>query len=399
MTWADVPPDSDFPVENLPVGVVRVAGHPRVATRIGDHVLPIGDVVADPMFERATANDFLASGPSRWAEVRDRLHGWLTEPANARPLDSVHEVQVLLPVAIGDFVDFYSSIHHATRVGELFRPGAEPLLPNWRHLPIGYHGRAGTIVSSGTDIPRPHGLLPTEGGVWRGPSARLDFEAEVGFVVGTGNERGRPVPPGEADRHVFGVVLVNDWSARDIQAFEYQPLGPFLGKSFATTISQWIVPLAALAPFRTSPPVQDPSPDASLTDPGDGAIAIRVEASVGDTTLCRADLRDLYWTFAQQYAHLTSNGASTRTGDLFATGTVSGPGANAMGCLLESTRGGVEPVSLDDGSTRTWLEDGDVVTLRGWAGGRSADDPDHVRIGFGEATGRIVPGDTDGGPR
>ncbi|WP_436793321.1 fumarylacetoacetase [Actinospongicola halichondriae] len=386
MTWIDVASDSDFPVENLPIGVVRVDGRTRVATRVGDHVVPIGDVIDAPMFEQSTANDFLGAGPATWTEMRERLTEWLTDAANAQPLRSVAEVEVLLPVAIGDYVDFYSSIHHATRVGRLFRPDAEPLLPNWRHLPIGYHGRAGTIVASGTPVARPAGLIagPDEG-VERSPSRQLDYEAEVGFVVGVGNDRADPVDPSDADRHVFGAVLVNDWSARDIQSFEYQPLGPFLGKSFATTISPWIVPLAALAPHRAAPPVQDPPPDAALRDPGNGAIALRVEAALNGTTVCGADLADLYWTFAQQFAHLTSNGASTRPGDLFATGTVSGPGEGASACLLEATERGARPVVLDDGTERSWLEDGDEVTLRAWAGGS-----DGPRIGFGEATGRIV---------
>ena len=387
MTWVDVPEGSDFPIENLPIGVVRArAGDARVATRIGDHVLPIGDVIAAPMFERGDANDFLAAGPDVWAETRAVLTDWLTDRVNARRLRHVDDVEVLLPISVGDYVDFYSSIHHATRVGRLFRPDGEPLLPNWRHLPIGYHGRAGTVVASGADVPRPCGLLATDGGVVRGPSVQLDYEAEVGFVVGVGNERGRPVAPDDADQHVFGVVLVNDWSARDIQSFEYQPLGPFLGKSFATTISPWIVPLAALAPHRTAPPRQDPPPDAALADPGNGAIRLQVEASLNGTTICRTDLAELYWTFAQQFAHLTSNGASTRPGDLFATGTVSGPGDDEAACLLEATSRGERPVRLADGSTRTWLEDGDEVTLRAWAGGDGT-----PRIGFGEATGRIVP--------
>ncbi len=385
MTWVDVEADSDFPVENLPIGVISVDGRPRLSTRIGDRALPIGDVIDDPMFERASANDFLASGPARWSEVRHRVRDWVTDPSNERELASVDEVEVLVPVAVGDYVDFYSSIHHATRVGRLFRPDAEPLLPNWRHLPIGYHGRAGTIVVSGTDVPRPKGLLAADGDVNRGPSRQLDYEAEVGFVVGVGNDRSSPIAPGDAEQHVFGVVLVNDWSARDIQSFEYQPLGPFLGKSFATTISPWIVPLAALAEHRTAPPAQEPPPDTELVDPGDGAIRLQVEVTLNGTSVCRTDLAELYWTFAQQYAHLTSNGASTRPGDLFATGTVSGPGEGESACLLEATQRGERPVTLDDGATRSWLEDGDVVTLRAWAGGNGA-----ARIGLGEATGRIV---------
>lgn len=389
MTWVPVADDSDFPVENLPIGVARFGERDRVVTRIGDSVIPIGDVVDDEVFEASAANAFLAAGPGRWAEVREQLSAWADDPANETTLASVRDVEVRLPVAVGDYVDFYSSIHHAERVGQLFRPDAAPLLPNWRHLPVGYHGRAGTIVVSGTPIARPHGLTvhgSTSGDVVRrGPTQQLDYEAEVGFVVGVGSEPGRSVHPDQADQHVFGAVLVNDWSARDIQSFEYQPLGPFLGKSFATTISPWIVPMAALAPFRVAPPVQEPTPDAALVDPGDGAIALSIEATVNDTTVCRTDLAHLYWTFAQQYAHLTSNGAATRPGDLFATGTVSGPGDDEAGCLLEATRRGEAPIVLGDGSTRSWLENGDTVTLCASAGGDG-----RPRIGFGEATGRIV---------
>lgn len=324
MTWVPVPDGSDFPVANLPVGVAHIDGRSRVVTRVGDSILPIGDVVEDPMFERADANALLATGSDTWRRVRDRLATFVDDDRNARPLPHVDDVRLCLPVRVGDYVDFYASVHHATRVGRLFRPDGAALLPNWRHLPVGYHGRAGTIVLDGTPVVRPTGLVATDGSVERMPTRQLDYEAEVGFVVGTGNESGRPVTPAEADEHVFGAVLVNDWSARDIQAFEYQPLGPFLGKSFATTISPWIVPLAALAPFRTAPPHQEPAPDAALTDPGDGAIALTVEAAINGTTVCRTDLAQLYWTFAQQYAHLTSNGACTRPGDVFATGTVSG---------------------------------------------------------------------------
>lgn len=383
MTWITIPDGSDFPIENLPVGVVRIAGRHRVVTRVGDSIVPLGDIVDDPMFERSSANEFLGAGPAVWERVRGQVRDWVDDHANARPLVDVREVDVCLPVTVGDYVDFYSSIHHATRVGRLFRPDAEPLLPNWRHLPVGYHGRTSTIVVDGAPIVRPTGLVATDGGVERQPCRQLDYEAEVGFVVGAGNDRNRPVAPADADQHVFGVVLVNDWSARDIQAFEYQPLGPHLGKSFATTISPWIVPLAALAPFRTSPPPQEPRPDRALTDPGDGAISLSVEARLNGTTICRTDLAQLYWTFAQQYAHLTSNGASTRAGDLFATGTVSGAADGEAACLLEATRRGAEPITLDDGSTRAWLEDGDSVELRASA------ENDDIRIGFGRATGTV----------
>ncbi|HVV36539.1 MAG TPA: fumarylacetoacetate hydrolase family protein [Acidimicrobiales bacterium] len=275
-----------------------------------------------------------------------------------------------MPFEVGDYVDFYSSIHHATNLGRLFRPDSEPLLPNWRHLPVGYHGRAGTVVVSGTPVRRPTGLVMTEGGVVRQPSARLDIELEVGFVVGVGSAPNAPIAVDDADQHVFGVVLVNDWSARDIQAFEYQPLGPNLGKSFLTSISAWVVPLDELRPFFRPSPPQDPEPDASLRGGRDWAIDLHLEVDRNGETISRTNFVDLYWTFAQQLAHMTSNGANVRTGDLFASGTVSGAEPGTYGSLIELGAG--------------FLEDGDTITLRGWCG-----DGDE-RVELGDVVGTVV---------
>lgn len=395
MTWAAVPTDSDFSVENLPFGVAAPVdgGAPRVVTRIGDHVVFVADVDHDvprAVFEEPALNSFLALGRDAWRATRDALTRFLTDAERERPLLHVDEVRMLLPFEVADYVDFYSSLQHATNLGLLFRPDQEPLLPNWRHLPVGYHGRSGTVAVSGTDVPRPCGLVSTPDGVQRAPTAALDIELEVGFVVGVPSERGTPVRADDADAHVFGAVLVNDWSARDVQAFEYQPLGPFLGKSFLTTVSPWVVTLDALTPFLVPPPAQEPMPDAQLCATRPWGLDLELSADLasadgGQARVTRTNFRHLYWTFAQQLAHMTSNGASVRTGDLFASGTVSGPEPSEYGSLIERTGRGREPIELDDGSTRTFLEDGDTVTLRGWCGGG-----DRPRIGFGEATGTVV---------
>jgi fumarylacetoacetase len=275
------------------------------------------------------------------------------------------EVELLLPFAVADYVDFYSSLEHATNMGRLFRPDTEPLLPNWRWLPVGYHGRAGTVVVSGTPIGRPHGQRKPPGADEPdfGPSARLDIELEIGFVVGTPSTLGEPVPVEEALGHVFGLVLVNDWSARDLQAWEYQPLGPFLGKSFATSISAWVVPLEELEPLRVPLPAQEPPPlDYLRAEPWAYDLALEVE--LNGTVVSRTSAHHLYWSLEQQVAHLTVNGASLSTGDLLASGTISGPEPDSRGSLIELTWNGTEPLRLSDGSTRTFLEDGDEVVLR-----------------------------------
>jgi fumarylacetoacetase len=280
---------------------------------------------------------------------------------------------------VGDYVDFYASLEHATNMGRLLRPHGEPLPPAWRHLPIAYHGRAGTVVVSGSDIPRPAGLVgPSEFARTR----RLDVEVELGFVVGTGSARGKPVPVEHADRHVFGVVLLNDWSARDIQAFEYQPLGPFLGKSFATSVSPWVVPLAALEPWRVAGPRQDPEPAPYLQAPEPRGFDVHLELAINGEIVSAMGSAGLYWSMAQQLAHLTVNGAGLRAGDLFASGTISGDAPGTEGSLMELTAG-----SRRSARRSAWLEDGDAVTIRGWCGDRSGPG----WISCGEVTGRVVP--------
>ena len=283
-----------------------------------------------------------------------------------------------LPFTVADFADFYASLEHATNLGRLFRPGGEPLLPNWRHLPVGYHGRAGTVVVSGTDVVRPSGqYLPAGETAPRfGPSERLDIELELGFVIGTPSRLGEPVAVSEALRHVFGVVLLNDWSARDLQAWEYQPLGPFLGKSFATSIGAWVTPLAALEPFRVPAPEQQPAPLPYLREQP-WALDLELEVELNGAVVARSNARHLYWTVAQMIAHLTANGASLRTGDLLGSGTISGPERDARGSLIELSWNGSEPLELPGGATRSFLEDGDTVVLRG--------------AGLSEVAGRVLP--------
>src|SRR5690606_19139319 len=296
------------------------------------------------------------------------------------------EVRLHMPFDVGDYVDFYASQHHAENVGAIFRPGSPALPAAWKHLPIGYHGRAGTVVVSGTDIVRPCGLRRVGDAGEYGPSLRLDIEAEVGFVVGVSSSLGTPVPISSFAEHVFGVVLVNDWSARDIQAFEYVPLGPFLGKSFATSISPWVVPLAALEEARVTPPPRDPQPAAYLCDDEPWGLALDLEVSWNGTVVARPPFAGMYWTAAQQLAHLTANGASLRTGDLYASGTVSGAERGQRGSFLELSWNGTEPVRLADGTERSFLEDGDVVTISATAPG-----PDGTKVEIGSVAGRIRP--------
>jgi fumarylacetoacetase len=389
VTWAAVPDESGFTLGCLPFGAARARGdaHPFVATRIGDHVLPVRDAVtADlaPLVSGPNLDALLAAGPRAWRQVRDQLTEHLTDRRYERSLTAVEDVEMFLPFTVADYVDFYSSLEHATNLGRILRPGAEPLLPNWRHLPVAYHGRAGSVAVSGTPVRRPCGLVREGETVRRGPTAMLDFELEVGFVVGCGNARGVPIAPDDADRHVFGAVLVNDWSARDIQSFDYQPLGPTLGKSFLTPNSPRVVPLVALEPFLVDPPAQDPRPDPFLTTRRAWAIDLALSVELCGTPVTRTNLRHLYWTFAQQLAHLTSNGAVARTGDLLATGTVSGANPDERGSLIELTWRGERPLTLADGSTRTWLEDGDTVVMSATTGHGER------RVGFGEVTGTVI---------
>ena len=342
-------------------------GPPRVGFRVGHGVVDLGAAGLGDVFAAASLNAFLALGRPAWEDVVGRIGELVAAGVDVIPLE---DTSTHLPFDVADYVDFYSSLEHATNLGRLFRPDADPLLPNWRQLPVGYHGRAGTVVLSGTPIVRPCGQskAPDEIDPRFGPSGRLDFELELGFVVGAGSPLGSPVAGSAFRDHVFGVALVNDWSARDIQAWEYQPLGPFLGKSFATSIAAWITPLALLEDRFVPSPAQDPEPLPYLRVPGKWALDVELEAEIAGTIVSRTNARGLYWTMPQQLAHATVNGASLRTGDLFVSGTISGPEPGSEGSLIELTRNGAHPIRLGDGSTRTFLEDGDEVVLRGTAG-------------------------------
>jgi fumarylacetoacetase len=386
-------------VANLPFGVFSAGDRPpRVGVRIGDSVLDLLPALGEEVFAEPSLNPFLAQGRARWSDVRARITELLTEPrhrASVEPaLHPLSGVRLHRPFEVGDYVDFYASEHHASNVGRLFRPGGEALMPNWKHLPVGYHGRSGTVVLSGTPITRPRGQRPAEAGPTFGPtfgpSRRLDFEAEVGFVVGVGSPLGSPIGVDAFADHVFGAFLVNDWSARDIQSWESRPLGPFLAKSFATSISPWVVPLEALAHARIRPPPQDPEPLPYLSGRDNWALDLALEIQLNGQVIARPPFASMYWTPAQMLAHLTVNGASTRTGDFYASGTVSGPDREQGGCLLELSWGGAEPLVLPDGSVRSFLEDGDELTITA-----TAPAADGTTIGFGEVTGRVLqaPGD------
>ncbi|MBF6329137.1 fumarylacetoacetase [Nocardia transvalensis] len=391
----EVPADSPFGPDNLPYGVFAPAAGGsdfRVGVRIGDHVLDLAAVLEDSTFARPSLNAFLAQGPTRWREVRERVQELIAAELPAAAVHPVSSVRLTLPVAIGDYVDFYASIDHATNLGRLFRPDSEPLLPNWRHLPVGYHGRAGTVIASGTEITRPCGQRRTPSGRPDfGPSQRLDIEAELGFVVGSGSALGQPIPVDAFADHVFGVALVNDWSARDIQAWEYQPLGPFLGKSFATSISAWITPLAALQSARVPLPGQDPEPLPYLHERENWGLDLELAVHWNGELVATPPYRRMYWSPAQMLAHLTVNGASTRPGDLYASGTISGPERDQRGSFIELSWGGSEPLDIG-GAKRTFLEDGDEVVITATAPGAGGS-----RIALGEVRGRILHGDE--GPR
>ena len=369
-----------FGLDNLPYGVFSVGGdRPRVGVRLHDTVVDAHLVTGRAELGAPDLGAFMALGPSVWAAVREELVSRVPD-AEAIPLDSV---TMHRPFEVADYVDFYCSLHHATNVGRIFRPDGEPLSANWRHLPIGYHGRAGTVVISGTDVVRPRGQRPESGGTPSyGASRRLDIEAELGFVVGVPTSLGSSVGTADFAEHVFGVTPLNDWSARDIQAWESQPLGPFLGKSFATSISPWITPLDALSAARVPLPGQDPEPLDYLQVSEPAGYDIAYEVVLNGEVVSRPPYASTYWSPAQMLAHLTVNGASLRTGDLFGSGTISGPERDQRGSLLELSWGGREPF----GDGRTFLEDGDVVTLRATAPGVLGG-----RIALGEVTGRILP--------
>ncbi|MFD8196273.1 fumarylacetoacetase [Streptomyces wuyuanensis] len=399
----DLAEGDPFGPHNLPYGVFTTADEPdrrRLGIRIGGHVLDAGaaaHTLGSPyaaLLAQPGLGPLLAAGRTAWRDVRRALTAWVTVPAHRRDIEPLlhplGSVTLHMPYDVADYVDFYASEHHATNVGRIFRPDGEPLTPNWKHLPIGYHGRSGTVVVSGTEVVRPSGQrkAPGDPAPVFGPSVKLDIEAEVGFVVGTPSELGRPVPLNGFRDHVFGLQLLNDWSARDIQAWEYVPLGPFLGKSFATSVSAWVTPLEALDAARVSPPARDFGLLPYLDDSGDeepGGFDLRISVAINGQIVSEPPFATMYWTAAQQLAHMTVNGASLRSGDLYGSGTVSGPDVHQRGSLLELTWNGRDPLELPYGK-RTFLEDGDEVTITAWAPG-----PDGVKVGLGEVTGRIAP--------
>ncbi|MFD6884210.1 fumarylacetoacetase [Rhodococcus sp. NPDC060084] len=384
-----IPEGSLFGPDNLPYGIFSIADtEPRVGVRVGDSVLDLSRLFDDIVFAEPSLNAFMAQGRTRWAEVRAAIQDAITGSLDDDAVFPVDDVTLHLPIEVADYVDFYASENHASNLGRLFRPqNPDPLMPNWKHLPVGYHGRSSTVVTSGVDIVRPCGQRkgPNDEVPVFGPSIRLDIEAEMGFVVGVGSPMGSQIAPDKFADHCFGAVILNDWSARDIQAWEYVPLGPNLGKSFATSISPWVVPLAALEAARIDTPVQDPEPLPYLTGNEKWGLDIDLAVEWNGHVVSRPPYAQMYWSPAQMLAHTSVNGAATRTGDLFGSGTVSGPEKDQRGAFIELTWGGAEPVRVGD-KTRTFLEDGDEIAISATAPGRNG-----TRIGFGEVRTRILP--------
>ena len=413
-SFIDVAPDSPFPIQNLPFGVFRPAQGPaRVGVAIEDFVLDLSvleerghfrspEFQGRAVFSEDALNAFLALGRPAWRKAREVIQHLLSSDTatlrddnalRARALHARKDATMQLPARIGDYTDFYSSYHHAHNVGTMLRGPENALMPNWKWLPVAYHGRASSIVVSGTDVRRPHGQTkaPDAAAPTFGPSRSFDYELETAFLVGPGNALGSSIPVDKATGHIFGLILMNDWSARDVQAWEYQPLGPFLAKNFCTSISPWVVTLDALEPFRKPLPPQDPEPLPYLRAANDFTYDIQLEAALQTAAMdsphiiTRTNFQNLYWSIAQQLAHHTVNGCNLQPGDLLASGTISGPTEDSRGCMLELTWRGANPLTLPNGETRKWLEDGDGLTITGWAQG------DGYRIGFGEVSGRVLP--------
>lgn len=411
-SWLEVSSDSDFPLENIPFGIGRIADSGTfICTRIGDTVIDLSGLcrlgyfdhlgLKEQVFTQASLNAFIALGKSTTCKVRGLLQEcfmkgnpaesdlpMLSEMAFYNP----SEVEMLIPVSIGDYTDFYSSIEHATNVGKMFRDPENALLPNWRHIPVGYHGRASSIVVSGAKVHRPVGQTKPADAVAPlfGPSRQLDFELETAFIIGKNTELGERVPVLKAEDYIFGLLLFNDLSARDIQSWEYVPLGPFLSKNFASIVSPWVVTLDALQPFRVQGPVQEPRVLPYLQSEGPQNYDIHLEVSLipsgkEESVICRSNFRYMYWNMSQQLAHHTVNGCNIRIGDLYASGTISGSEPGSFGSMLELSWKGTQPLELSDGIIRTFIEDNDTVTIRGYCRN------EHLRIGFGEARVTILP--------
>lgn len=410
-TWLKVDKNSDFPIQNIPFGVFLTRDDIiTIGTRIGDYAIDLGALhqlgyfkdipLTDDMFLQDTLNDFIADGRITWRLVRNRIAEIFDENNTVlkdniehrnRIIFTMDEVEMQLPITIGDYTDFYSSKEHATNVGSIFRGSENALMPNWLHIPIGYHGRSSSIITSGTPIRRPKGQMKPKGSVEPifGPSKLVDFELEMAFITTDVNKLGETIKLEEAEDYIFGMVLLNDWSARDIQGWEYAPLGPFLGKSFASTISPWIVTMDALEPFRTKSPIQEPTPLPYLKQAGDRSFDINLQVIVQpengeENIVAKSNFKYMYWTMAQQLTHHTSNGCNVRAGDMMGSGTLSGPTKESYGSMLELTWGGKNPIKLKDGSERKFINDNDTVTLRGYC------ENENVRIGFGDCSGRLI---------
>lgn len=411
-SWLSVPANSDFPIQNIPFGVfITKDDVVTIGTRIGDYAIDLGALqqlnyfegieLTDDMFMQDTLNDFISDGRKTWRLVRNRIaelfdenNGELRDNSEHKDvvIFNIDDVEMQLPVLIGDYTDFYSSREHATNVGMMFRDPDNALLPNWLHLPVGYHGRSSTIVPSGIPVHRPMGQTLPNGETQPvfGPSRLVDFELEMAFITTDANVMGESIPVEEAEEHIFGMVLFNDWSARDIQKWEYVPLGPFLAKNFASSMSPWIVTLDALEPFRTAGPAQDPTPLEYLQQTGEHAFDINLQVALcpedGDeTVISNSNFKYMYWSMAQQLAHHTVNGCRVNSGDLMGSGTISGPTPDSFGSMLELTWGGKNPLKLNDGTERKFINDGDTVIMRGYC------QNDEVRIGFGEVSSKLLP--------
>ncbi|WP_442787805.1 fumarylacetoacetase [Flavobacterium suncheonense] len=411
-SWLPVPENSDFPIQNIPFGVfITKEDVVTIGTRIGDYAIDMGALqqlgyfegidLTDDMFMQDTLNDFISDGKKTWRLVRNRLAD-IFDNNNSELRDNqahrdavifnIADVEMQLPVHIGDYTDFYSSREHATNVGKMFRDPENALLPNWLHIPVGYHGRSSTIVPSGIPVHRPMGqTMPADATApVFGPSRLVDFELETAFITTDANIMGENIPVGEAEDYIFGMVLLNDWSARDIQKWEYVPLGPFLAKNFASSISPWIVTMDALEPFRCASPKQEPTPLPYLQQTGDHAFDINLEVSIApenseETVVSKSNLKYMYWTMSQQLAHHTINGCRINSGDMMGSGTISGPTEDSFGSMLELTWGGKNPIKMNDGSERKFINDGDTVIMRGYCKNNE------VRIGFGEVSSKLLP--------
>lgn len=412
-SWLSVPENSDFPIQNIPFGVFLTKENiVTVGTRIGDYAIDLGALqqmnyfsgieLTDDMFMQDTLNDFISDGKKTWRLVRNRI-GDIFDENNPKLRDNdkhkdivifnISDVEMQLPVLIGDYTDFYSSKEHATNVGKMVRDPENALLPNWLHIPVGYHGRSSTIIPSGIPVHRPIGqTLPHgENSPVVGPSRCVDFELETAFITTDANIMGEMIPINEAEDYIFGMVLLNDWSTRDIQKWEYMPLGPFLSKSFATSISPWIVTMDALEPFRTASPKQNPSPLPYLQQKGKHSFDIQLEVAIQPeevetpTVVSKSNFKHLYWTMNQQLTHHTSNGCRVNSGDMMGSGTISGPTKESYGSMLEITWGGKEPIKLNDGTERKFINDNDTVIMKGFCKNSQ------VRIGFGDVTSKLLP--------